>query len=96
MRLADGAELGEVISRHRNIVRVLTGHVHRVITAPFAGTVVSVAPSTFRQTSLTLRADRQIGYLAEPTGLLLHVGTDNGVATHTVPVSDASALIGAF
>lgn len=96
MRLADGAELGAVISRHRNVVRVLTGHVHRVITAPFAGTVVSVAPSTFRQTSLTLRADRQIGYLAEPTGLLLHVGTDNGVATHTVPVSDAGAVIGAF
>ncbi|WP_367132960.1 phosphodiesterase [Saccharothrix sp. HUAS TT1] len=96
MRLDDGPALGAVLARHGNVARVLTGHVHRAITAPFANTVVAVAPSTYRQTSLTLRADRQIGHLAEPTGFLLHVATDSGFATHTVPVSDAGALIGAF
>nr|WP_244969669.1 phosphodiesterase [Nocardia cerradoensis] len=96
MRLADGAKLAEVVSRYPNVARVLAGHVHRPIHAPFAGTSVSVAPSTFRQTSLTLRADRQIGYLDDPTGFLLHVGTEDGIATHTVPVSGATALIGAL
>ncbi|MER5263645.1 phosphodiesterase [Actinosynnema sp. NPDC002837] len=96
MRLHDGPALGEVLARHGNVARVLAGHVHRAISVPFAGTVVTVAPSTYRQTSLTLRADRQIGYLAEPTGFLLHVATESGFATHTVAVSDAGAVIGAF
>lgn len=96
MRLDDGPALGAVLARHGNVARVLAGHVHRAISAPFAGTAVAVAPSTYRQTSLTLRADRQIGYLAEPTGFLLHVATESGFATHTVAVSDAGALIGGF
>ena len=96
MRLEDGHELGAVIARHENVARVLAGHVHRAISVPFAGTAVSVAPSTYRQTSLTLRADRQVGYLAEPTGFLLHVATESGFATHTVAVSNAGAVIGAF
>ncbi|MEU4444813.1 phosphodiesterase [Actinosynnema sp. NPDC050801] len=96
MRLEDGPALGDVLARHGNVARVLAGHVHRAISVPFAGTAVSVAPSTYRQTSLTLRADRQVGYLAEPTGFLLHVATGSGFATHTVPVSDAGGLIGAF
>ncbi|MFD0207517.1 MULTISPECIES: phosphodiesterase [Saccharothrix] len=96
MRLADGPALGEVLRRHGNVARVLAGHVHRPISVPFAGTAVSVAPSTYRQTSLTLRADQQTGYLAEPTGFLLHVATESGFATHTVAVSAAGALIGAF
>lgn len=96
MRLTDGAALAEVVSRHPNVARVLAGHVHRPIQIPFAATVVAVAPSTFRQTSLTLRADRQIGYLDEPPGFLLHVLTEDGIATHAVPVSDGGALIGAF
>ncbi|GAB2988086.1 phosphodiesterase [Saccharothrix stipae] len=96
MRLADGPALGAVLANHGNVARVLAGHVHRAISVPFAGTAVSVAPSTYRQTSLTLRADQQVGYLAEPTGFLLHVATESGFATHTVPVSDAGGLIGAF
>lgn len=96
MRLEDGPALGAVLARHGNVARVLAGHVHRAISVPFAGTEVSVAPSTYRQTSLTLRADRQTGYLAEPTGFLLHVATESGFATHTVAVSHAGALLGGF
>jgi 3',5'-cyclic-AMP phosphodiesterase len=96
MRLEDGPAMGDVLARHGNVARVLAGHVHRVISVPFAGTMVAVAPSTYRQTSLTLRDDRQTGYVAEPTAFLLHVATESGFATHTVPVSDAGGLIGAF
>lgn len=96
MRLDDGPALGDVLARHRNVERVLAGHVHRAISAPFAGTVVSIAPSTYRQLSLTFRPDRPAGYLADPTGFLAHVATPTGFATHTVPVSHAGALIGGF
>ncbi|MEU4739730.1 phosphodiesterase [Actinosynnema sp. NPDC023658] len=96
MRLDDGPALGTVLARHGHVARVLAGHVHRAVSVPFAGTEVSIAPSTYRQTSLTLRADRQAGYLDEPTGFLLHVATGTGFATHTVPVSHAGALLGAF
>jgi 3',5'-cyclic-AMP phosphodiesterase len=96
MRLDDGPALGEVVGRHANVVRVLAGHVHRVICAPFAGTLVAVAPSTYRQTDLCLRADRMIGYVAEPTGFLVHLLEASDCVTHSVTASHAGALLGAF
>ncbi|MEV6813458.1 phosphodiesterase [Micromonospora sp. NPDC051296] len=72
MRLDDGAALAEVISRHRHVARVLAGHVHRVIFVPFAGTTLTIAPSTYRQSALRLHDAQPPGYLAEPTGYLLH------------------------
>ena len=89
MRLIDGDELGAVIARHPQVVRVLAGHVHRHVTAAFAGSVLAVAPSTYRITELGLRADRMLGFRDEPTSFLLHVGTPSGWVTHAVPISHA-------
>ncbi|MEU6630052.1 metallophosphoesterase [Streptomyces parvus] len=90
MGLADGPELAEVVAAHPRVVRVLAGHVHRPVTAPFAGSTVAVAPSTYRQSGLVLREGAP-GYPDEPPGFLLHVrpGAPAGAAwvTHTVPTS---------
>jgi 3',5'-cyclic-AMP phosphodiesterase len=96
MRLLDGYALGEVVRAHSNVVRVMAGHVHRSITAAFAGTVLTVAPSTYRQSGLLMSADGPPGYLTEPTGFLLHVVDGKNCVTHTIPVSHAGATVAWF
>ena len=62
MILDDAAGLAEVIEKHPHVVRVLAGHVHRDTSALFAGTMMTTAPSTWRQAALRLHD-------AEPPGL---------------------------
>ncbi len=95
MRLADGDALAEVVARHPNVARVLVGHVHRPITAAFAGSTLAVAPSTHVQSGLAMR-DGAPGYLHEPTSFLLHLDTGADWVTHIVPVSHAAAPVAGF
>jgi 3',5'-cyclic AMP phosphodiesterase CpdA len=94
IRLADGPALARVIGGHRHVVRVLAGHLHRTTTTGFAGTVLTVAPSTYRQVDLAMRGG--IGYRHEPTGFLLHLSTDTDWITHSVPVSHTAAVTHGF
>ncbi|AGZ46227.1 phosphodiesterase [Actinoplanes friuliensis] len=96
MRLRDGETLREVVSGHSNVVRVMAGHVHRTITTGFAGSLLTIAPSLWRQAGLLFNSDEPPGYLAEPTGFLLHMIDGPDCVTHTVPVSHTAALLGAY
>jgi 3',5'-cyclic AMP phosphodiesterase CpdA len=96
MRLLDGKRLRDVIAEHGNVARVMAGHVHRPITAAFGGSVMTVAPSTWRQSGLLLNSDAPPGYVAEPTGFLLHMLDGEDCVTHTVQVSHAGGLLGAY
>jgi len=95
MRLLDSDALAEVVTAHPQVVRVMCGHVHRTITAPFATTLVTAAASTYRQSALDMTSPGTMGYLDEPTSFLLHqltAATGSTCVTHSVPVSGAAAV----
>jgi 3',5'-cyclic AMP phosphodiesterase CpdA len=96
MGLRDAAALGEVFAAHPQVTRVLAGHIHRTVTATFAGTIVSVAPSTYRQSTLTMRPDGLMGYLHEPAGFLVHLLDGADCVTHLVPSTHTSAVTGHY
>ena len=88
--LADAEGLAAVVGRHPHVVRVTAGHLHRQVTSAFAGTVLTVAPSTWIQVSLAMTDEEVLGFVAEPTAFLLHLIADGGCVTHTVQVSHAA------
>jgi Icc protein len=92
MILTDAAGLADVIRKHPHVVRVLAGHAHREISALFAGTLMTVAPSTYRQSALRMHDAAAPGYVNEPTSFLLHVLDGTSCVTHSVAVSHAAAV----
>jgi len=90
MRLRDMDALAAVIARHRQVERVVAGHLHRPITTRFAGTVAMTAPSTSHQLVLALDPDAEVGYNREPGAILLHRWhPQHGLTSHV-------SLVGAF
>lgn len=87
IRLANADRMAAIVSRHPQVLRVLCGHVHRSIQAPFAGTFASVAPSTAHQVALDLRPDGPSAFMLEPPGFQLHLYDESiGLVTHTAPI----------
>jgi 3',5'-cyclic AMP phosphodiesterase CpdA len=75
------------VARHGNVERIVCGHIHRSIQARFAGTLVSVAPSTAHQVLFDLRDGAPGRFTMEPPGFQLHLWeTGPGMRTHTVPI----------
>ena len=88
-RLDNGAALAAVVARHRQVQRILCGHLHRAIDCRFAGTVAGTAPSTAHQLRLDLREAAPLRYMLEPAGYQLHVWQDGiGLVTHTAVFGD--------
>jgi 3',5'-cyclic-AMP phosphodiesterase len=83
-RLNVGAErLAAIVQKHPHVERILCGHVHRPIQIRWAGTLVSVAPSTAHQATLDLAPDAPLMFSMEPPAVALHKwlpGT--GLVTH--------------
>lgn len=95
MRLSNGDELGAILDRHRNVVRVLAGHVHRPVIAPMSSTILTTAASTHLASGLALDADVP-HYVAEPTSFLLHVESGGRWITHTVSASHTASTVACF
>lgn len=82
--LDNAAAFAEIVARHRQVERILCGHLHRAIDRRFAGTVAGTAPSTAHQIRLNLVAGGRISFVFEPPGYQLHLWDENsGLVTHT-------------
>jgi 3',5'-cyclic-AMP phosphodiesterase len=68
-----GRKLEEVVSRHRQVIRVACGHIHRPIYLAWAGTIVSTSPSTCHQVALIQGDQDGFEFVMEPRAIQLHV-----------------------
>ncbi len=88
MRGAD--DFAAIITRHRQVERVVCGHVHRSMSARWGGTLCTTCPSTAHQFALDLGAATPARWTTEPPGFQLHRWRpETGFVTHT-------GLIGPF
>lgn len=68
-----GAEAFErLVAKHRQVVRVVSGHLHRQMLTAFGGTIASVCPSTAYQFALDWRATAPAAWTDEAPGFQLH------------------------
>lgn len=93
MGLVDPTGLAEVVARHDQVIRILSGHAHRPIQSMFAGVPASVAPATSFQLQLKLDESRGIQWTAEPPAFQLHKWLPGGgLVSHTAYVEDYGGL----
>ena len=89
MALADPRALENVIARHPQVERVLSGHLHRAITKRFGGTIASTAPSPSHQVALDLADDAVSQFVMEPPGFQLHLWREGeGIVSHAVAIGE--------
>jgi 3',5'-cyclic-AMP phosphodiesterase len=71
--LRGGRKMEQLVSRHRQVVRVVCGHIHRPIYVGWAGTIASSCPSTCHQCPLNLTGRGGLEYIMEPRAVQIHV-----------------------
>ncbi|MFC1459096.1 metallophosphoesterase [Microvirga arabica] len=88
IRLFEGAErLSGILSRHRQVERVLSGHHHRSLLGQFGNAICQIAPPVRYQEACSFEAGRPT-HEAEMPGFLLHRWIDGaGLATQHCPLN---------
>jgi Icc protein len=81
--LRGAAAFESVIAPHRQVERVLCGHLHRSIQARVGGTVASTCPSPAHQVALDLAPGGPDCFVMEPPGYQLHRWDGLRLVTHT-------------
>ena len=89
MALSSPAALENVIARHPQVERVLSGHLHRTIIKRFGGTIATTSPSPSHQVALDLADDAASRFMLEPPGFQLHLWREGeGIVSHTVAIGE--------
>lgn len=79
-----------VVRRHPQVIKVLSGHVHRTIQTSWGGCSLWVSPSTSISVAGDLHPDHAPAETAEPPAFSLHAFTGTGFVSHVVPVGAAA------
>jgi 3',5'-cyclic AMP phosphodiesterase CpdA len=81
--LYGGRMMEEVVRRHRQVVRIACGHIHRPIHVAWGGTIASTSPSTCHQVALNLSGRGGFEITMEPRAVQLHVWDQSyGLISH--------------
>ena len=80
--LRDAQSLEAVLSKYGNIVRVICGHQHRMISGQFARAPLLVAPGVAHQIVFDLRDNGPSAFNFEPPAAMLHAWTDGRLISH--------------
>jgi 3',5'-cyclic AMP phosphodiesterase CpdA len=83
---ADRASLGEIIAGHRQVRRIVAGHVHRAALGSVGGCPVFTCPSTWIQGRLDFAHPDELSVVAEPPGFAVHVAVAGELTSHVQPV----------
>lgn len=82
---ANGDALAALVRRRSNIRRVVCGHVHRAVTADWAGTTATICPAVAWEIRLDLHEDAPPVLQPQAPGFQLHrVAPDGRLLTHTI------------
>jgi|TARA_Y100000294_G_scaffold132175_2_gene124628 3',5'-cyclic AMP phosphodiesterase CpdA len=86
---AGAREMEELIRRHSQVEWIICGHLHRPIQMRWGGTVVSVAPSSAFQRTLTLDNAMPKAFIDEPPGISVHMwSAETGIISHISLMGD--------
>jgi len=84
---ADRRELRGVLDRHRQVRRLVAGHLHCTMTGELAGRVVLTVPSTYVQARLEFGA-QEIQLTAEPAAFAVHAMLDGELISYSQRVEN--------
>ncbi|MGI8713139.1 MAG: metallophosphoesterase [Solirubrobacteraceae bacterium] len=73
--------LAELLQRHRQVRRIVAGHVHRTVAGQLSGCPVLAVPSTYLQAQLDLTST-ELKFSAEPPGFAVHALIDGELISH--------------
>ena len=71
--LHGGRAMEKLVARHRQVIRVACGHIHRPIHVAWAGTIASTSTSTCHQVALELSGGDGFEFIMEPRAIQIHV-----------------------
>jgi 3',5'-cyclic AMP phosphodiesterase CpdA len=83
--LRESREFRSILSEYKDELRLVCGHVHRSIVAPFGSVICQIAPGVSHAVSMDLRVGAPNCLTKEPGGFLLHEIRE-GILTHSIPV----------
>ncbi|MBJ7471727.1 MAG: phosphodiesterase [Solirubrobacteraceae bacterium] len=79
------AALEDLLAEHPQVLKIVTGHVHRAASAQIGRVPVITAPSVNFQLDLDLVGDR-LAVGEDPPGFMIHVLVDGQLVSHVQPV----------
>jgi 3',5'-cyclic-AMP phosphodiesterase len=87
IKLEDAEAFAVIIGRHRQVRRILCGHVHRPVTTQVAQAIASIAPSVAHQVALDLDPEGPSAFVMEPPAFQIHrVNGAGEIVSHTAYV----------